>query len=502
MRAIISLVILFCFMHARADKRISDNISISGATSLTVGQAVHAKFRGVDFSHQWQNDIKANLGVKALMRDRMLVDVGIEARLWHQTFPWEMRKAVFNPELEVAEKYFSIYIDKAYGMYKLLESERAQLHTGAGLFKYKYNENVRNLGEYLFRTGAYPPYIIGNFDAAFARIAGIRVCGDLLDSTLHQEFFLTTELDYWPFHDISLTYLVDYTAFNIVTIGGGIQFHHLISVDENRTHPEKNEYGQSNDKNAYIADDGDTAYYTFRGTKLMGRLSADPKPLFSERIRNDFFGENDLVLYAEIAALGVQSYPGDSVMGHSYSIDYENLNERLPVMIGLNVPGHPLVANLTAGAAMICAKHIPAINNLGIPHPENDVLCYGLFPLTGAALWAAKRFLNINTSLDLFSFELEFFAWKYPNSLDRVVKNNVPQPGWPQDDYIDYDYSDDDYKWSVYLKKNIGRHFSVIAQAARDHIRHETPYEQQKDREEMLTRPNHWHWRIKSILSF
>ena len=48
--------------------------------------------------------------------------------------------------------------------------ERPWLRMGAGVFPFKYNPDVRNLGEYLFRTGSYPPIMMSTFDFPLARL--------------------------------------------------------------------------------------------------------------------------------------------------------------------------------------------------------------------------------------------------------------------------------------------------------------------------------------------
>ena len=48
-----------------------------------------------------------------------------------------------------------------------------------GYFPIKYNDNARNLGEYLFRSGTYPQYLTANFDFAAARVTGLNAFGML-----------------------------------------------------------------------------------------------------------------------------------------------------------------------------------------------------------------------------------------------------------------------------------------------------------------------------------
>ncbi|MDZ7262100.1 MAG: hypothetical protein ONB05_08355 [candidate division KSB1 bacterium] len=65
-------------------------------------------------------------------------------------------------------------------------------------------------------------------------------------------------------------------------------------------------------------------YYTFGGTKVMARIAFDPKPLLPW----NFFGRRDVRIYGEMAVLGIKNYP-------RY---YEKITERMPVMLGFNIP--------------------------------------------------------------------------------------------------------------------------------------------------------------------
>jgi hypothetical protein len=88
--------------------------------------------------------------------------------------------------------------------------------------------------------------------------------------------------------------------------------------------------------NQYIKD-GDTAYYTFKGTKLMGRISFGPKTFLPWNI----FGENDLKLYAEACIVGLRDYPDSALTADGpkqIAPSYNKIWEKMPVAVGLNIP--------------------------------------------------------------------------------------------------------------------------------------------------------------------
>jgi hypothetical protein len=161
--------------------------------------------------------------------------------------------------------------------------------------------------------------------------------------SLRQDLVLFSERDLEPYYDFSLAWMgaYDIAGEGIVTLGGGISLEHLLPVDEELTTPER-EY-----QNLYIenpdtpADDatvvGDSGYYTFWSTKVMGRLSFDPKRMWRDDDAQDngILGTEDLKLYAEGAALGLKDYPANESQNNP---GYEDIMERVPVMVGFNVP--------------------------------------------------------------------------------------------------------------------------------------------------------------------
>ena len=75
------------------------------------------------------------------------------------------------------------------------------------------------MGEYLFsyRTGAYAPYIINDFDNCKARLLGLRISSTLFGS-FKNDILLTSEMTVgsgsgkgnWPIDDYSLSWLTGY----------------------------------------------------------------------------------------------------------------------------------------------------------------------------------------------------------------------------------------------------------------------------------------------------
>ncbi len=295
------------------------------------------------YHHLWQGVMVGRLGFSAIPNNWLTLKLGIEATIDYNN--WPLRKA-FSPYLSVAPNY-GFYLHEAYGLFSLLkESPNVDLEIALGQFAYKYNPEVRDLGEYLFRTGTYPLYIVNKFDFPLARLTGLRLGFSfstptkLFDQNLlsfNIDGLLLTEREMMPFHDFSLAFIGKVNVFKAIELGGGLNFSHLFSVNDSFTTPKVTE-------NMFIQNHNDTGYYTFKGTKLMLRATVDP--VFFLRGKDGFLGDlvgnEGLKFYSEVAFIGLESYPAqaDSINGdYSYNpYGYDNLKSKRPVLLGFSLP--------------------------------------------------------------------------------------------------------------------------------------------------------------------
>jgi hypothetical protein len=186
----------------------------------------------------------------------------------------------------------------------------------------------------------------------------------------------------------------------------------------------------------------------------MGHLSFDPKPFIPLSI----FGKEDLKIYGEAAILGVKNYPANdslnSINGIKNNIyGYDSLFNKIPVMIGFNVPTFKLLDVLSI-----------EVEWYGCPYPDDYKISLG-------------------TGNDL--------GIPMPDPNQRVVSNT-------------YTY-EDNWKWSVYLKKMLMHdHFGVILQCARDHMRLQSLVDESKssELETSLEEKRMWWWMAKVVAQF
>jgi hypothetical protein len=438
-KAMGAAVILLSMAAAYSFGEAERKIEFTGYSSWVFGQIV----LGTDvfetgqntplMSHYWSQEAYAGVGFHAALNERFTVNAAMEGKMWYP-FP-----SVLVGQPAFKRRYYGVWLDQGNATYKVGDVEKPWLTLTMGYFKYKYNTEARNLGEQLFRSLAYPGIIVNSFDFPASHLLGCQAHFDLLQGRLNADAFIISESDWYPFGDISPALVASFKPHKLVEIGGGVEFARLISVNDQATTP-RNPGGQMNEnvnkiinylhKDQFGLVDSisyDSAYYTFKATKLMGRVTLDPKALFDL----PFFGPEDGKLYGEIDVLGLKNY----------SFWYEDINKRMPIMFGFNVPTFRV--------------------------------------------------------LDVLSMEFEnyksIFSTRY---LTNVVQNGLPQPDHTYDTWDPLLFKFDDWKWSVYVKKTVFPGFSITAQFARDHM-HATYVDGYPFWGESVARPGQWWWTAK-----
>jgi hypothetical protein len=299
------------------------SVTCTGLASSEFGQIYRGVYQEAIFEHRWESRGFVDLTLDAHVNDRLSVKTGIEAKI---SFSHRQGSAFRATE----QKFPSVYINQAEGSITVFpETGATPLSVHTGYMPYKYNPDVRNLGEYLFRSMTYPQVLFSEFDYAQTRVMGVRVASELWSKRLRQDLFITTSVDMLPLYDFSIAYVGSIRPAPFIEAGIGIDLDRVISANNAVTNPRIS-------SNSYVdpLDQSDTTWYSFSGTKAMVRFSFDPKPLFS----SSMFGPQDLKLYGEACALGIFAGFGSKYAWGNYPGDYEKLWHRVPFMIGLNLP--------------------------------------------------------------------------------------------------------------------------------------------------------------------
>jgi hypothetical protein len=494
MRSISAVVLTFMVVFATgaagqsALKAADSSVRFSGVIDFSMGEVMRGLYKvtknGMSdeeivqypntVGHAWFGQPLAQLNFGFNPGAGIKVVIGIEANIFLNTFPAEMINGLSaNGGQDILPSLMDFRIHQAQGVLSIVNNPSVSLALSVGLMPYKYNPEVRNLGEFLFRSGTYPFFLINNFNLPLARLSGLRLNLRYGTENLKLTFdqFVLTERDMPPMNDISFASIAGVSFFNMVDIGCGVDFAHAIPANKRLTTP---------DSAVFITDsipvtdsfgtilywDYTYGHYTFKGTKLMARITFDP--LGTVRGKNGKFlnklcGENGGKLYGEIAIVGLKNFPASLVSWFDNSPQnpwgYTRVSERMPWMVGINIP-----------------------------------------------LWKL---------LDVCAFEMEKYPAPYPNDYYQAFFNNgFPIPTWIDfyglgnhrtgTEYDSAAYRIDRWYWSLYMKKKVAGRLSLIGQIARDHMRWEVNSGKvcNYDTEEIMVKPGQWAWRTGMLFEF
>ena len=398
---VLAMILLVCAEEKPA-------LNFSGWGWLTMGQVKESEFTkimgNVDFNEKPLGDIQAGIQFSTSLRSRTICKIHV---MGSYIFPVvNISMGVENAEPLQKSFSFSLLEASLQTNWRLCDGDTISVEFG--YFPVKYNPEAKNLGEYLFRSNAYPALLVSGFEVADkVKLAGVRTGyrNHARSGSYKADLFFNTETDLFPTMDLSLSSILGYTTPRAcIDFSSGVSFFHLIPFDHKRITPAMSSSYTTQSASFVDSITGDTTNYTFRGVKAAARITIDPKVFFRSKI----FGDNDLKLYGESAILGIKNYPGW----------YSDIWERIPVMIGFNLPAFKL--------------------------------------------------------LDVFAAEVQYFPMPYQNSHQFMWKSNSPVPYFNTYAGVDYysDWSrktDDDWKWSLYASKTI-KNFRLSGQIASDHI--------------------------------
>jgi len=433
-----------------AAKYLNANVKLTGYGSYEFGEVVKGNngvgqpstsYTSGPIDHYWSHQVYAGLGFSAAFSSQTQVVAGVEGKMWN---PYPNSE---TPGRQSVEQAYSLWLTGVYGTYSPFgETGNSWLELTVGYFPYKYNPDVRNLGEYLFRSLTYPGLIFNSFDFPAIRLLGFMAHANIfddffskIDSKLKTDVLITEEDQDWPYGDISISWLGSLNIKKIIEFGAGIDWANCISVNSFNTSPKVT--GIIGNGNDYVTGQdalGNTTYdttqfYTFQAVKPMARVNIDPKPLFGDF--GQAFGSEDLKLYGELCIIGLQDYP----------YYYSNLSERMPIMAGLNFPTFKLFDVLNIEVEHYSSR-LPT-SNLNQVQPINPEYCI-------------------------------------PVPAGGVIYGSVP--------------SVLQWKWSVYVKKTLMPRVSAILECAHDHYRMNYP-DGNPVFSESLPDQGDWRWVFKIV---
>jgi hypothetical protein len=442
--------------------------------------------------HKWLQSCAMVLGDSVAKGDRLSMVVDLVAVLRYSLYIDE-QNALGTGESHVPNWYFGI--NRAFATYIFGDTEKKPFSLTLGFFHYKYNPDVKNLGEYLFRSMAYPNFIWTPFDQAFAGILGLKFSSLLLEGNLRQDLIVSSEYEIYPLGDFSLSYVAGLKLGPLLDIGAGGQACRVFPV-VNRGYVND----QTMDGRYYYASPQDSAadkksYYSFSGIKLMGRINVHPlasAPEIKLPVIGTLFGKEDLNIYAEANVLGLKNYPTHNPAEPKDF--YNKLSERIPVTFGINAPTNPLFAyGIIPTATFLLAKDKSMFKNNG----GRVAWCAGSVAATAATL-LVQNMLGVNVRPDALSFEFEYWSNRYPNSNIYGYQNLIPIPDWK---FTDATSNHNRWRWSVNANKKMGDLF-VKFQVAHDHTIAYMPLAYRSNPKDNLGAAGYWWWMLKTGFSF
>lgn len=389
---------------------------------IDAGQVVKGKVdNGTEVDMQVITRSKVALVQQVTINERLLL-TGALGGLFFYSLPVDPA----GPHTRLTK--FTAVLEEASAVYKFGDVEHPIFDTKFGLFFEKYNPDAKNLGEYLFRSGAYPGYLqTGGWyilNSAGYFLQGIKADAYLMDKSLELSAFLYMERDLEPTYDLTPALMATYKTGKAFELGVGVAFNHAIPAKPSITTPENKYNGYITDpvtgkvRFPTFAETQDTAalagikYYTFQGTKVVARASFSPQAFMEA----DYLNPEDLRLYAEVAVLGTKNYP----------LYYDKITKRMPMMVGFNLPTFKIV--------------------------------------------------------DKMSFEMEYYNSDFKNSIEEVYERTYPIPGTiggvatqARQNYVDsvsiHRKMRDKVKWTFWMQKDVTAGLGLTFQVASDHFR-------------------------------
>lgn len=421
-------------------------VTFSGGGSLSFGRVMKSSdTSSVDYNGNFVRSIGAHLLMKAKFGENLQVAAGMGATERHFMAGRIINTGGRNPYV------MSPYLVKASIAYSWWEQDDRVLKLTGGYFPYSYNPDVKNLGLYLLRGPVYPGILISGFEtrhtAPVANQLGLRLQHAL--GGFEQNLLINSETEFYPLFDISPAYIASMKFGKAFRIGAGVNFYHLVPMEKKLTSPDTLTFDDPTapppipgDPNSRVWIYVDTAtgkhtFISFAGTKVMANASLDPKPFFGNPT---LFGPADLLLYGEVALIGLDNDAAHKALYGPYS-------QRMPMMLGFNVP---------------------------------------MFKL-----------------LDHLSVEVELYKSKVLDDLSRYqATTSNPISPLPKPNRSNLDVSKDDLKWSIHGSRKFGP-IRLAFQAANDHTRPGGQLNSPANEwQAIFAAPGDWYFMSKLAVSF
>jgi hypothetical protein len=434
---------------------------LHGRTWTEAGRIMHSTDTlQTNFSGNWQQSMGMQIQSSVDISERLSGSLGLGlSQVYHSL-------GNANQEKFVLSKFVN-YVTEARLTYASAKAENPLFRADFGSFAFTYAPYVKNLGLYLFRGPVYPGFLVSGFkeyrtDTTRAGFLGLRLHNGL--GNFQHDILINSERDLPPSFDWSLGYVARYKAFGALEIGAGVNFYHLIAENPDITDPKRSSVdGIFNHDDQLVAGGapyhaydlhyyevmapGDTVLYTHRGTKVGGFFNFDIKKALGVE---GVLGEKDLFFYGEAALIGVKNY----------GTIYAKRRERMPFMLGFNVPTFGILDFLSIEVERYTARYRADYSKLGYDRSLyfNNI--------------AAPPMPTIKNPSAIPISAKDMAGEKYQiqpdgNFVEIATGDTIQIRGTALDPE---NLTADDWKWSVNAEKTFAGHVQISGQIANDHL--------------------------------
>jgi hypothetical protein len=441
-----------------------------------------------------------NVGYTHQLDEYNLISIGVGGVFW---------KAYERKGAEARDKFlkFGPGISHAYMKYTINDN----MDITYGLLNYKYNSAAKNLGEYLFRTEAYPTIVYtGGWSwmnsAAYSTIGG-KFTWNAWDGILKQDLVLFMEFFNPPIYDITPAYIATWKPAQFLTFGGAVSLHRLITptpeIEDVTTQsfeyvsdvelPEQQNMLNIQIKNA----NGDELDFNLNGipSSISVRWDSD-ESMNIDSAKQAIYDQYTFELNVLENINSVDELDYDTLSfspGRDSGLFFTGLREDLKTLDSVLYADTAIVSKNVAfdiaTTKFLGFFKLDFRTLLGKAQDElGDFNIYGEVALLGTSNYPIfyteysqrlVKMLGISIPVpfvfDHLSFEMEHLKNPTMESIKTVYDDLEVIP--------DADYrireitgeavtwTEDDFKWTVHASRKIGPHFTVYFQVANDHLR-------------------------------
>ncbi|MEO6095270.1 MAG: hypothetical protein ABIW76_06230 [Fibrobacteria bacterium] len=428
-------------------------------------------------------------------------------------------------------------LNEASALYRFGDTQSPSAEFQVGYFPVKYNPQATNLGEYLFRSNAYPNILRSGdwhlMNSANYRSGGLRFGTRHAGGAFRQDFFLLQEVDNYPTSTLSPAYVASLDLGGWIQLGGGVSWQHGIAFRPSLVTPKTphnrilhfDDFPEVADQELVTIsrrpppNPSDTIHY---GVVLPGHRAGTPWDISEvdllalQQATNPY----NLKVYTDVAT-GADTVL-DATGHYADSSNYREVGNRWPRDTSYtSFRGLKFMARASLDFGILSGM-VPGSFVLymeaALLGAQNQAYYYTKV-LERIPVMAGLRLPTFGV-LDGLSLELEYFpstanlssALYMRGAGSNPVDGGGPIPNAPVDgretksssafdvpvSVIYYDSPDgnhsDDIKWSVLAKKTLFPGLMVYTQIASDHMRFRDFQQELLESKTFFQRPSEWYY--------